>query len=1153
MRKCMLGVTSFAIAACLGAAAPAAPAKAPAKQTAAAKPATTRSAPGEIKGRVTGPDGKAVGGATVRILVRGEREASPWQLRSEEPTVLKTGDDGTFAAKDLKGESFRVRVEAPGLAPFEAKEVLLGASLKIPLKPGLTVAGRARDLDSKEPVAGATVLACGPETGFGESACRSGVTGDDGRFEVKGLAAGSVNLEVVAPRYARATRDGVPVVPSKPDAAGSTRETVIFLQPGAAVAGRVVDGNGKPVQGARLVAVPARGDLLAAFREGARRPAVSDASGRFSFEGLPAGGSFTLRAEKKGFAPGQAGPFDVERGADRRDVEIRLEEGAAIKVRLTDRDGVPVRSVEIELEDTDRKNSRGPRFGGGRRVDSDEIESAGDGRLVARPLPTGTFTVRMAPEDFAEIERENVKLRAGETVDLGSITVEEGRSISGTITDAAGSPVAAAEIRGIWMEEGSPRTRRAKSREDGRYRLAGLGSGPLLRFTVTAKGFAEATRDNAQPGEAIDLVLERTGSIVGRVVHSDGTVPPAFRVRAHPESSEAQNPFMRFMALRLGDEQEAFSDPSGNFRLDGIGGGTYTVEATSARKVPGKRTGIKVAGEQVVDAGTITLEDGATVRGRVLAAKDDAPVAGASVRVEVPQTFGFSIRGLQRAEGGTLSGLDGGFVLEGIGTGAYNVSVDHPEYSPATARVEVAPGSDPPEITVKLSRGGTLTGTVRDVERQPVVGATIVVSQGMFGSGDMRTIATGADGKYTADKLAPGSYSAMRAPGDGGRVRIAGLGMRTVSIREGETTVLDFDDAPKISLTGRVLRGEQPVASSTLVFTPPGDMAGEMKTAETDAEGKYRVGLEKGGEYRVIVTDRNARGSSRSVATITVPETPQAVVDVLLAPRQIAGTVTSSDDRPVGGAIVTATRDGSADTDMASRLVAQTDANGSYSLDGVSAGTYRVSASAPGYKFASVHPLRVPEEGGVVRADLRLEKGLLLRGRVVDTQGRGIPGALVFVLPSGALPTLATMPAQTDVNGTFSLTAPSESAVDVVVVAGGWAPARVQGVVPSADPQAAEVIVAMSLGGRIRVVALSAEGAPVAGVQVAAFPVPPVPGFEMSAVLRRPQPTGPDGSTVIDLLAPSTYQVAAPGRKNVAAVTVTVAEGSEATATLVVP
>ena len=125
--------------------------------------------------------------------------------------------------------------------------------------------------------------------------------------------------------------------------------------------------------------------------------------------------------------------------------------------------------------------------------------------------------------------------------------------------------------------------------------------------------------------------------------------------------------------------------------------------------------------------------------------------------------------------------------------------------------------------------------------------------------------------------------------------------------------------------------------------------------------------------------------------------------------------------------------------------------------------------------------------------------------------------------------------------------------MDVAAVAGGWAPAVVTGVVPPEEPDAAETIIQVSLGGRVRIQVVGPEGQPVSGVQVRLSPAVGFPGSTMALNLQPAPPTGADGTTLVSLLPAGAYDMSIAGRKDVPTTRVTIHEGQESTAVITLP
>lgn len=1124
----------------------------PAAAGAPAKPAPPKS----ISGKVTGPDGKPLAGAVVRAIAPASKDAGFRGRPVDVPKaiVVKTDAAGAFKLEGAIKSTMTVRVEAPGLAPALVPEAPAGAALNLKLKAGTPVVGRVLDLTTQKPVPNATVTALERDAArFGRDAVHSVKSGDDGTFRIPDCAAGVVVVEAIAPRKARARLDRVVAKALPAGEEPKFEANTLFLQPGGRIAGRVLGADGKPLADAIVTAAASDGALFTMAREGRSAQRTGD-DGAFVFDGIVAGNKYTVRATKEGLSSREEGPIQVEAGTDRGDVELKLEAGASLAFRLVTAQEVPVKDLDLRLQSTGRRRGFGM---AGNDVDRDKIAPLGDGKFQIKALDAGTFDVTLMPVDFSDVTREAIKLKSGETTDLGTLRVKESKSIAGKIADAAGQPVAGATISGFSLEGEARFSREARSGADGTYRLSGLGDQPLRSLTVRAEGYAEANREGAVPGDtSVDFTLEKTGSIVGRVQLRGGTVPAAFRVQAFPEAKETQErPGFRIVLGGRAEEDQIFTDATGNFRLDGVNPGTVTVTATSDGKAPTRKSGVKVVSDQIVDAGTIILDDGRALRGRVVAAKDDAPIPGATVSVSEPQGMRMMSTGRDTAAGLAISALDGRFEISGLEPRTYAVDASQPDYSPNSGRVEINPDADSEDFVIKLSRGGSITGLVRDAQKATLPNVSVLLTKVPMGGGP-QTVSTGPDGRYTFEKIAPGPYMVIRAPTGGGPLMLFG-GMQQVDVREGETTTHDIDEAAKITVTGRVTKGGQPVASSMLFFTqstsggPPTD----LKQSRTDADGRYQIGLDAAGTYAVTVAAmRSMWVGSGSGISIQVPDQPNAVVDITVKSAGIAGHVTGNEGKPVSGAVVTVTPSGTAGSGEGGHgrpgTQDSSDPDGSFLVDGLNPGVYNVNVAAVGYRNAQPSPVTISNDSDVPSLDIRLEPGRSVRGRVVDANGNGIASAYVFVAAAGSQSGRDMLPAVSDVNGTFVITAPADGAIDLTAVASGFPPARLTGVQPQ---DGVDVMMRAPRSGHIRVSVLDAAGHPVPDASIGCQAVPDFLGAGYTRMFGDVPKTDTNGTATVNALGPGAYELTIAKDTRKATGSVTVAEGSEVVTTVTLP
>jgi protocatechuate 3,4-dioxygenase beta subunit len=396
----------------------------------------------------------------------------------------------------------------------------------------------------------------------------------------------------------------------------------------------------------------------------------------------------------------------------------------------------------------------------------------------------------------------------------------------------------------------------------------------------------------------------------------------------------------------------------------------------------------------------------------------------------------------------------------------------------------------------------------------------------------------------------------LRAPAAGGPLVLFG-GMKQIEVREGETTVHDLDEASKITVAGRVTKGGQPVTNAMILFTSGGDREGppsDLKQSRTDGDGHYQIGLDTAGTYNVVVSSMGGMmGGGRSAVQVQVPDQPSVVVDVTLKSAGISGHVVNADGKPVSGAIVSVTASGaSAGSDMRhGGMQAQAEPDGSFLVDGLTPGTYGVSAAASGYRNANVPPVTIANDNDVPTVDIRLEPGRTVRGRVLDANGNGIAGAMVVTAPSGSLPSgRDVLPATADVNGTFVITAPADGPIDLTAMAAGFPPARAVSVQPE---DGVDVVLRAPRPGHAKVKVIDAKGNPIAGARVDCRAVPDYLGAGYLSFIDRTPPTGGDGATNLTSLGPGSYELNVSLGSKSATQPLTLAEGGDSVTTVTLP
>lgn len=268
---------------------------------------------------------------------------------------------------------------------------------------------------------------------------------------------------------------------------------------------------------------------------------------------------------------------------------------------------------------------------------------------------------------------------------------------------------------------------------------------------------------------------------------------------------------------------------------------------------------------------------------------------------------------------------------------------------------------------------GAVAGRVTDSARHAVPGARVELLQVGDPEAEPAVVAsttTGRDGRYQLRAVPAGTYRLHVVPGSG-----SGLATRywptAPSVLQGEEVVvraartlrhIDVALEAESRVVG-VVRDASGAAApgvkvTAKVFVDGIGMWMPTGSATTSADGAYTIRGLPAGTYAIgfeslatppaFLTQYYAGASYAWQATplTLVPGTTAAGIDVsLVAPAQLSGTVKDRSGEPIPGTQVTVFVQDGAYFSTAGGAV--TLADGSYVIDGLAAGAYRVSFAAP--------------------------------------------------------------------------------------------------------------------------------------------------------------------------------------------------------------
>jgi len=925
---------------------------------------------------------------TGRTLARGERQpvAGAWvwvNPLSHQAARSDSRGNFTLSTPSRDGRAY-LRADAVGYAP--SAEMLRPAqttgneTVTLLLAPTLSASGRVVD-GAGQPVAGAEVWS---EPADGRLPTPTpgdeSFTDAEGRFHLAELVADSRHtLNARHDDFAPGRLD------LGPAPAGTLVEGLeITLEPASVAFGRVVDVDESAVPGAEVTLTPGLegSDISALFRmaRGGVTPhsTTTDREGYFEIGGL-GDGRFNLAAGAAGFAPLNVPGVELPAGGGRVDLgTLFLEPGLRLEGRVVGSGGEPVADARVGASDDSAFGV--PNLAG---VDAEgkETRTGADGRFVLDDLARGArLTVWADAEGYARASLEGVEVPTEGPL---SIVLEPSATLSGVVTDSSGAPIEGARlvVRGKLGFGGFPGGAFASDRsdEDGHFSIEDVAPGSLV-LSAMAEGFLRQERTGLEvvAGETMDdlrVILEPGATVTGRVLDALG----------NPLSDARVSIVRDRMDFSISGGASASTDADGVYRMPGVPPGERSLEAEHDGHQRQVRDLTVVVGENRLD---FRLQAGASVSGRVVD-EGGAPVAGALVSASAAgsgPTF--------RADGETTDDA-GAFQLEGLSPGSYNVTARMEGYAATTLEEPVEITGGPVQgVEVVLSRGAVVTGRLLGAELEELAGASVIA--GNFNRQDRMPLVGAVDyeGRFRIEGVPAGEWTLMALLADG---LPAAQERFTVAPGQREASV-DIDlGAAKASLRGRIRLGGEPLASAFVTLA--GQDTPARGFGRTDHQGRFEIrGLEDG-TYEMEVVGPDV--SRRQRRTVEVRGDTEVDVDVEVS--TVSGVVIAGGEPVEGARVEIELTDGSPDF----RLPTRTGPAGRFRLTGVTAGSYRLRASAQGY---------APGE-----ATVTVEEGTPLAGVEIRLQQAG--GLELVVLgPFGAPPerlhVAAMEPASATVPGT---------------------------------------------------------------------------------------------------------------------------------------
>jgi hypothetical protein len=442
--------------------------------------------------------------------------------------------------------------------------------------------------------------------------------------------------------------ESVPV-PSRSDS-----PLVIALVRGGRLSGRVLDGEGRPIDGVRLEVVgnDVRGRPIARhsgtleaprgfFEQSLEAPLplvpmgelgvlagplpvpgmppvapaptsawVSDLDGNYQIEDLPPG-RLRVLARHPDYMEALSDPVTLESGASAY-VQLVLQHGASLGGRVLDPLGRPVARARVDLLSP--------------RATPSSALTGTDGYFAFRAVPTRVDLLVARPEERQRfVLRRSISLTPGEAREIEIVLPIERPALTVAVRGDDGQSLSGADVSLLSLDPTVPLRQSVESDARGECALLdAVGLAATLR--VRAPGFRVFETELDPVPSRVEVALSRGSSVSGRVTLAGG--------REGVRGAE-------LVLLQDGERRSALSDEHGDYEISGVALGPATLSLRHPRFapqtwevsiIPGDREG------RAAPLAPIELEEPGSAVGLVLDSRG-SPVRGARVGVGLVPAF----------------------------------------------------------------------------------------------------------------------------------------------------------------------------------------------------------------------------------------------------------------------------------------------------------------------------------------------------------------------------------------------------------------------------------------------------------------------------------------------------------------------------------
>lgn len=548
----------------------------------------------------------------------------------------------------------------------------------------------------------------------------------------------------------------------------------------------------------------------------------------------------------------------------------------------------------------------------------------------------------------------------------------------GETTQAPAKPVVAAE------PEASPAELPARPPEK-----------PVEGITLQPLPAALNGNDSSQP-----LIVSHgpCGNITGRVLDQHGQPVAGTMIQVFQGNSLLPGPFPGTMQML---DLQTKSGADGAFTVSCVpAGNAYVLVGEHANFARSETPNLRVEAGQTLSGVTLTLIDGAVVRGTVTAV-GGSPIAGA--RVEMHDTMAQFNQKPDELQPTAVEFTDtaGRYAFTHVSSRFFRVRASADTFETLTQQGSAGFDAQPTDMVLdfELNTGRSLPGRVIDTYMNPVKGARIEVSSMGKEPQSTSQAVSDASGAFVLEGIGNDDTYQLRATCKGysdrtlPKIDLTGGEIQVTLEPRGfvEGTIVDGKGAPVERFTLHLMRSRQGADPNYI---------NDHRDFNAPA-GRFTLGDLDPGDYVVEARAENLADTRSEPFTVSRSAEASAQLKIVMtAGGTLTGVVLNADGKTVEGAFVALNPNNFVDSSIGKmfNLIAPTDErerhaqtsdDGRFVFEHVTPGVYQTHASHPDFAPFILNDVKILDDAAGTNALLKLTlpRGAVIAGQAMDDTG----------------------------------------------------------------------------------------------------------------------------------------------------------------------